>query len=213
MAKLIILLTALAIAFPAAVQGATPAVQDSLWAIADDVMEMIVAGDVESVVDVLHYPPSYSKEQIASDSAALRDALAFLLGKFGELKDFERFSGEALCYDIALSAGDVAYWESLSPLSTVELMYAGDFGKFGPGIVSISLFETKSGVDLRAVVFRLAASAPKAREKVIDIYVEMARRQAESLGEDLPENLRELISASVPKLGSQEGNSPTKPPE
>lgn len=211
MKNLIVLMTVVIVVAPALAQDETPAVPDSLWAIGDHVMRMIAAGHVDSVVGALHYPPSYSDREVASDVAALEDAFTFLLAELGTFEGFEHFPGEALCYDIGLSAGDVAYWESLSPLKTVELKYAVKFSDFGRGIVNISLFETKSGMDLRAVVFCLDPSVPGARDKVIDIYVEMTRRQAKSAGQALPKNLRELISASVPKLEPPKEQPPSKP--
>ena len=211
MKNLSVLLTLVVIVAPALAQDETPVVPDSLWAIGDRMMRMIAAGHVDSVVGALHYPPTYSDKQVASDVAALEDALKFLLAELGTFEGFEHFPGEDLCYEIGLSAGDVAYWESLSPLKTVELNYAVKFSKFGRSMVAVSLFETKSGMDLRAVVFCLDPSVPGARDKVIDIYVEIMRGQAKSAGQPLPKNLRELISASVPKLEPQKEESPDKP--
>ncbi|KPJ61577.1 MAG: hypothetical protein AMJ46_00255 [Latescibacteria bacterium DG_63] len=204
MTRVIALVVMAMFALPVAALAGPPAALDTLWTVGDHVVTMLASGDVDSVVTMLHYPPSYSKEELASEVAGIAGAIKFLLAKLGSLDVLEPFSGETLCYDIGLSAGDPGYWESLSPLNTVDLVYKGKFDKFGGGFVSISFFEIDGAMDLRAIVLRLEASVPEARETAIDISLELARRQAESTGETLPENLRELISASVPDLSKTE---------
>ncbi|UCG52934.1 MAG: hypothetical protein JSW58_05080 [Candidatus Latescibacterota bacterium] len=211
MARMISVLLVVFCASSVFAQTAPSEAPDSLWVIGDQVMAALGRGDVGSVAEMLHYPSSYSKEEKATDAAGVKDALEFLLTKLGALQGFERFIGDAVWYEVTLSGGDIGYWESLSPLNTVDLAYRGNFGKFGGGMVSVSFFETSSGMDIRAVIVRVDPSVQGARETVIDMFVELIQRQAKKTGEPVPDNLREIVSASVPDLSAVDQRSQDQP--
>jgi hypothetical protein len=147
---------------------------------------------------VLNYPPSYSKQQLADDRAAVAGGLRLICNNLGNFAGSKPFTGVWLSYEVSMGGGTIEYWSSLSPMKTMEYTYAGKFEHFGKGLIVVRCAKIQSRWQPTMIVFQLNSSVPGSRSRAIDIMCELYRSQMKSQGQAVPPNLREQVSAQVP---------------
>jgi hypothetical protein len=104
---------------------ATPTPQDC--GVADDFATALESGDHKAIAELFHYPPTYSMAQRADDAELVAESWAWLRTQFGAPATTLPHRSSATYYEIVVSGGDVAYWESISPFGGTICLYSTSF--------------------------------------------------------------------------------------
>ena len=180
----------------------TPDLPDSLKAEGDSLMVWLNAGTHANVTERLHYPPTWTKKQVAEDQAGLAKGLALITTDLGRLMDYGAFSGVTVNYEVSVAGGDIPYWDSVSPFRTRDRIYQGVFERFGRGFVVIRFAELNSRWDAQSILFWLDPAEDGSRDRAIDLLCKVANEQARQEGQAVPKNLREMVGKSLPDLSA-----------
>ena len=142
---------------------------------ANRAVDLLCEGDYEAVAELLHYPPSYTPEQLATDKADVRVGLELLAGEVGLCTAPEPQNQPVEFYQVGVSGGDVPYWQSL-PNGGLDQSYRYKvrYGKLGDGIVQVTLVEESGKWAVRSVDLGLETAREGAREIMLDLGEKLA---------------------------------------
>jgi hypothetical protein len=183
------------VAFLIAAIAAAPGPADPGRATATRIAEALSKGDVPTVAQSLHYPPSYTAKEKAEDIAGVSTSLAFLLGRFGLPKNPTVTNQSRVFFHLGTTGGTVPYWESVSPYKNRLFIYDVDFANFGRGVLVVELIALNGGVPktVRGVEFGLLADQTDAKKRIVNAFEGLLTH----MGEELPPNFRELATQQI----------------
>src|SRR5215831_5865187 len=88
-ARAVLLLGAFALCSVRAAAGEEAKPDPQLLENARSVMQRLQAGRYDAILDEMHYPPSYTPQQVAEDRRALTAGLSYLMSELGRIESFE----------------------------------------------------------------------------------------------------------------------------
>ena len=150
---------------------------------ARSIVRLLSQEDVTNVASQFHYPPSYTHQQKAEDQAHVEMNLRFLLDRFGSVSDVSQLSNPIDFIEVGVSGGILPYWETLSPLQTLDFVYSAVFGHIGAGVIKVSFFQYGAGWELRGIAFGLPMTTPDALSIMETIMRELSDHM-EQVGAD-----------------------------
>ena len=188
----IIIAVFMLIPFVCSAEPVTPPEAETL---ANRVIELLANQDAEAVARLMHYPPGYTAKEREDDIAGVRTSINFLLLRFGEVSQVKRENGPIVFFEIGCAGGDLPYWQSLSPLKTLNLIYLARFSNLGVGVIKICIFrhENVSKAEIQSVWFGLPASRADAKSEIASAMKDMMRLK----GKPLPPNIDEILDQNL----------------
>ena len=170
------LLTAVLTTTALTVAVATPAkCSESAQSLAARAAELLSRGEIRSVAELMHYPPTYTPEERKKDIASTGDGLDLIAREFGAISGLKTHTGVAVFYELGGTGGDVPYVSSLSPRHSEEFLYKAKFSKRGDGYVRVTVIQltARSKFEILGVHFGLPMGNPRSKPAM----KEMTRRQ------------------------------------
>ena len=174
---------------------ALPAIADSRTrGVADQALALLASGDAMSLAAMHHYPPTYTSEELETDTRAVGKGLGFLLNRFGDPRAPTLSTTAATYYEIGSTGGTNAYWASAAPTQLETLMYHADFAKLGKGFVKVDvvIFAREGKPQIKGVAFCLPQT-PQSKKLVLsamrDLLVE--------IGIPIPDHFDRLAEQSL----------------
>lgn len=169
----------------------------SAQSVAARAVQLLSRGEVRSVAEMMHYPPTYTPEERKKDIASTGDGLDLMAREFGAISGLKIHTGVALFYELGGSGGDVPYLSSLKPHASAQVLYEAKFSKLGSGYIRVSAIQltADSPFEVLGVYFGLPASNPRSKPAILAI----TRKQLAQMHVPLtPEVERQIEKALQP---------------
>lgn len=188
---------------------------DSPIGAADHFVATARAGHATSLAEMFHYPSSYSSDEREEDVEAVAVSLAWLLEEFGSIEEVTRVDSPAVFFGVEVMSADFAYWESVSPIKGVRVLYSATFANRGFGYIQVNTLLRDGSVapEIRSITFGIPTGddPQDAREQAIDVMLRLAKHKKMQVPDDFEDVLRQFITAVefVPEPESREGESPS----
>lgn len=151
---------------------------------ASEIVDLLRSRNLEEIANTLHYPGSYTAEELARDRKSVEEGLQFLTGEFGAVRDVTRQIAPVNFFEIGVSGGDLEYWKEYVKTGTQKnIEYRVTFSKIGPGILRVTYIKGNGQWEVRSVDFGIEATTPGARETILTIGKNMlAQHEASDPG-------------------------------
>jgi len=147
-----------------------PSPLDAARSVADDTARALERGDARAAAARFHYPPSYSDSQREADAAAVAESLALFLARFGHPGQIEPRRQASAFFEVGAGGGDMPYWQSISPLRTLDFAYDVWFANFGPGFLVVRVLVPSEGLprEVQRLGFALPVD-PQSKRRVAEV--------------------------------------------
>jgi hypothetical protein len=134
-------------------------------------VQMLSRGQVRSVAEIMHYPPTYTPEERKKDVSSTGDGLDLIAHEFGTISGVKAHTGVAAFYELGGSGGDVSYLSSLSPHQSQQFLYEAKFSKRGDGYIRVTVIQltADSRFEVLGVYFGLPAADPHSKPAILAI--------------------------------------------
>jgi hypothetical protein len=155
-----------------------------------------VDADFSAVLERIHCPPTYSDQECVDDRSGVVKGLEFLVETLGAPS---KYSGPSkipyVAYNIGAFGGDLAYWESISPFNTHEVVYEAEFPHYGSALIRVTLFRPADSD--RTEIYEAGVSLPAQNPRAIREAATLTLGLAETMGVDLSEAAKEFLIRSI----------------
>ena len=150
---------------------------ESVHPLAAGVLEALFASDLESVASMLHYPESYTPEEVIAERKKIVSLLQTVEQRFGRVLEAEVSRRSTPFFEVGVYAGTNEYWSSYERLGLVRaITYDVMFSTAGAGVVKVSLFSSRPGWKVHSVSYGLWADSPEAEETIGEVARSLADR-------------------------------------
>ena len=168
--------------------------------LANRIASQLAKQDSAAVANSLHYPPSYTASEREQDVADVKKSFEFLFSLFGTVSNVKPHHLPVDSYELTFSGGLLPYWESLSPIDSVDFVYTAHFDKAGPGIIKIILFQHPSfaAPQVWRAGFGLIADRTDAKQFIIQTF----QQHSVLMGDPLPPELLKQLENMPPVKSS-----------
>jgi hypothetical protein len=170
--RCLVLSAVLAVAMPAMAEGPSRE-------LADRTLALLASGDAAALAAIHHYPPTYTSEELETDTRAVSKGLAFLLNRFGAPRAPKLATTSTTFFSIGTTGGTNEYWASATPTQSDRYVYHVDFPKLGKGFVKVDVvaFSWERIVRIKGIDFGLPQT-PRSKQIMLsamrDLLVEMS---------------------------------------
>jgi hypothetical protein len=163
--------------------------------LADRAIQLIERGSAEDVAELLHYPPTYTEAERKEDSGAVADSIRFLLGRTGQISNPKPWLKPAEFFEVGAGGGDMPYWQSLSPLRTIDYVYSVQYEKLGSGFLKVRAFKHPSIP--KPAIMSIGIGFPVADPDSKKLVIALIRGLTEHKGHQAPPNLEEILEQTL----------------
>jgi hypothetical protein len=134
-------------------------------------VQLLSRGEIRSVAEMMHYPPTYTPEEREKDMSSTGDGLDLMAREFGKISGLKGHTGLARFYEIGGSGGDVPYLSSLSPHYSTQFLYEAKFSKLGDGYIRVTVIQltAESHFEILGLYLGLPAANPHSKPAIIGI--------------------------------------------
>jgi hypothetical protein len=155
----------------AVAKSATCSEPASARSLAARAVQLLSRGEIRSVAEMMHYPPTYTPEERKKDISSTGEFLDIMAREFGAISGLKVQTGLALFYTIGGTGGNVPYISSLKPHSSAQFVYEAKFSKLGNGFIRVTVIQltAKSPFEILGVYFGLPAGNPRSKPALIKI--------------------------------------------
>jgi hypothetical protein len=162
--------------------------------LAREAIRLAMVPNPRDLADRLHYPPVYSESERKEDSLGVSESLQFLFERLGTPRDSRLYEEPVFLYEFGVTGGTLPYWESLSPISSIQFVYSVLFSHAGSGFLKFVIFRPSpnSSWEIQAVSFGLPES-PAAKVQMIELMLDLSAKK----GLTLPPNYRHLLEEQL----------------
>ncbi|MCL5773104.1 MAG: hypothetical protein M1536_01800 [Firmicutes bacterium] len=151
--------------------------EDAIKQIASEYFRLIQNDNFDDAAKLFHYPPEYTKQELANDLRAVSSVLKLFKQEFGQIQAAKISSNPDLYYSIGEEGGNVPYWQK-HPTS-YELTFEVNFEKEGPGYIVIDFCNINNKLEIRIVNYGLPASRPDSKNRIMDVEQKIMKMKKE----------------------------------
>lgn len=126
--------------------------------LAREYLENYKKGDMSSVVNLLHYPDSFTPEQLNEDKNGIARWLALVADKLGSLESYELNNNQISYLFVAVGTASLEYWDK-HPFF-YSLIYDVNFSKKGKGYLFFNFSIINDKLVIHSTYFGLPADNP-----------------------------------------------------
>jgi hypothetical protein len=166
--------------------------------VASRVMQQILGGKDDTLLNEFHYPPGESRDRRAEDRRGVAKLLTIMRNDFGEVLSAHRQPAWPNSYRVSVGAGSVTYWADHPRFQTYT--YAVRFSKRGQGWTIIDICTIDSTPQLRMVSFALPMDRAGSLTEIESTSKKMfaaIRADDETLGRGMPNGSQRGTGSSV----------------
>jgi hypothetical protein len=151
------------------------ALSDGAWAEsvperADRFLELLKSTKFEAAAAAFHYPPTYTREELAKHRAGVPRFLRGLFKEVGALRTVKRSTNPSAHVHLAIGGGDLRYWSSHpEPSETVMVSYEATAKRDGAVFMDIVFLSGKRASEIRSFQFGIPLSRPGAEGRTLDL--------------------------------------------
>jgi hypothetical protein len=138
-----------------------------LQKVSDECLYLIKNGKFKEAVELFHFPPSYTVEEVKKDQDAVKLGLQEMTNLFGIFGSVDLLKEPAVYINIPLGGGDIPYWRKYP--KTYKLEYKTEFQNEGSGFIIFQLVDISKKIEIRSISYGLSATAPNVRERMTKI--------------------------------------------
>lgn len=159
--------------------------------LADQAVSLLESNGTFYLVELFHFPQSYSSTERATDGANVKLSLDFLVSRFGQPTRIRPSTESVLFYQIMVGGGTGAYWESISPLEVRSFLYRASFDTLGEGLLKVQVIVPSIGAkpEIARLAFGIPEDRPDAKETIRSTYQDLLKYR----GIPRPKNFDQLI--------------------
>lgn len=154
-------------------------------------LKLLETEDFEGLAMMYHYPPTYTRDELAADLRAVENSLKMFNQEFGRFASVTPLESRDLYVNIYATSGSHAYWDHNENAYKVEL--ETKFRNYGPGYLIFHIVDFVGTLEIKAIAYGLPVSGESvARIKKVGEQMLLLKQQREQ---------RETVPAPIEKRG------------
>lgn len=131
----------------------------------------------DEAVLLLHYPPTYTDEQLRKDRGSLAEFLRILSEEFGTVSSTHEVPEVGPIVHLRMETANKAYWEDVAkPTAAADIHFETEFARQGRGFVTLRFAQFSRKWELRSVRYAIPDTGSLARRRVAEIGSVIMRR-------------------------------------
>jgi len=149
---------------------------------ANELFKLINENDFHEAAKLFHYPPSYSKNELEKDIAAVSKSLKLFSNEFGNFATIDTILGQQEIVHLSIGGGDIPYWSKYSRY--LNMRYSVNFKIEGFGFLIIKYCNIKETLVIREVQYALPRFREGAAQKMQQVMMKLLQMHNQIKNED-----------------------------
>jgi len=129
--------------------SASQLTQQQVHGYLNSALNNLVVGNYDVLIDMFHFPPSYSSDELSKDKCGVKGTLKDMFDYTGSFRELTQLRDNARFSRYGVFGGDIPYWANHT--ESLTIVKETEFDKTGIGVLTIELVYINSVLELKSI--------------------------------------------------------------